>query len=100
LESRTKKKSSFSRRRSRMALSVKAWKSPTAYICIVCLHTRRNSNQQKDCGLQTNEPIGNRCFKNLDELEAVLFERCRKLLNLKPLISGLTHFYWWPEAKD
>jgi transposase len=47
----------------------------------------------------TNEPIANRCFKNLDELEAVLFERCRKLLNLKQLISGLTHFYWWPEAK-
>ena len=47
----------------------------------------------------TNEPIANRCFKNLDELETVLFERCRKLLNLKQLISGLTHFYWWPEAK-
>lgn len=47
----------------------------------------------------TNEPIANRCFKNLDELEAVLFQRCQKLLNLKQLISGLTHFYWWPEAK-
>ena len=47
----------------------------------------------------TNEPIANHCFKSLDELEAVLFERCRKLLNLKQLISGLTHFYWWPEAK-
>ena len=47
----------------------------------------------------TNEPIANRCFRNLDELEAVLFERCQKLLNLKQLISGLTHFYWWPEAK-
>ena len=47
----------------------------------------------------TNEPIANRCFKNLDELEAVLFERCRKLLNLKQLISGSTYFYWWPEAK-
>jgi hypothetical protein len=47
----------------------------------------------------TNEPIANRCFKTLDELEAVLFERCQKLLNLKHLISGLTHFYWWPEPK-
>ncbi len=42
----------------------------------------------------TNEPIANRCFKSLDELEAVLCERCRKLLNLKQLISGLTHFNW------
>ena len=33
----------------------------------------------------TNEPIANRCFKSLDELEAVLFERCQKLLNLKQL---------------
>ena len=38
--------------------------------------------------LLTNEPIANRCFKSLDELEAVLFERCQKLLNLKP--GGVT----------
>jgi hypothetical protein len=31
--------------------------------------------------------------------EAVLFERCQKLLNLKQLICGLTHFYWWPGQK-
>jgi transposase len=28
----------------------------------------------------TNEPIANRCFESLDELEAVLFDRCRRLL--------------------
>ena len=69
------------------------------WVYIVYLPTHPNCNLLKDCGLQTNEPIANRCFKSLDELEAVLFERCRKLLNLKQLISGLTHFYWWPEAK-
>jgi transposase len=42
----------------------------------------------------TNEPIANRYFTSLDELEAVLFERCQKLLNFKHLISGWTHFYW------
>lgn len=46
----------------------------------------------------TNEPIANRIFSSLNELEAVLFERCQKLLNLKELIRGLTHFHWWPEA--
>lgn len=46
----------------------------------------------------TNEPIANRCFNSLNELEEVLFERCRKLLNLKELIRGLTHFHWWPEV--
>jgi hypothetical protein len=71
-----------------MARLVKASKSLREYICIVCLHTRPNCNLQKDYGLQTNEPIANRCFRNLDELEAVLFERCRKLLNLKQLIRA------------
>jgi transposase len=47
----------------------------------------------------TNEPIANRYFSSLDELEAVLFERCKKFLNLKHLICGLTHFYGWPELK-
>ncbi len=28
----------------------------------------------------TNEPIANRCFESLDELEVVLFARCRRLL--------------------
>ena len=37
--------------------------------------------------------IANCCLINLDELEAVLFEWYRKRLNLKELISGLTHFY-------
>lgn len=48
--------------------------------------------------LLTNEPIANRSFSSLDELEEVLFERCEKLLKLKKLIRGLTHFHWWPEA--
>ena len=47
----------------------------------------------------TNEPIANRYFSSLDELEAVLYQRCQKLLDLKQLICGLTHFHWWPEPK-
>ena len=46
----------------------------------------------------TNEAIANRTFENLQELEAVLFARCKKLLNMKELIRGLTNFYWWPQA--
>ena len=44
----------------------------------------------------TNEPIANRSFESLDELEVVLFERCRRLLQQQELIRGLTFFHWWP----
>ena len=43
-----------------------------------------------------NEPIANRSFQSLDELEDVLFYRCQRLLQLQQLIRGLTFFHWWP----
>ena len=46
----------------------------------------------------TNEPIANRLFKTLDELEEVLFQRCRALLKQQDLIRGLTCFHWWPKV--
>jgi transposase len=46
----------------------------------------------------TKEPIANRSFKSLDELEVVLFERCRHLLQQLDLIRGLTFFHWWPSS--
>lgn len=42
----------------------------------------------------TNEPLANRSFSFLAQLEEVLFKRCQRLLTLKELIRGLTHFYW------
>lgn len=44
----------------------------------------------------TNEPIVNRAFETLDELEEVLVHRCQALLKQQDLIRGLTYFYWWP----
>ena len=44
----------------------------------------------------TNQPIANRCFESLDELEVVLCDRCRRLLQQQELIRGLTFFHWWP----
>jgi len=43
-----------------------------------------------------NEPIANRSFKSLDELEVVLFDRTQHLLPQPNLIRGLTFFHWWP----
>jgi transposase len=45
----------------------------------------------------TNEPIANRTFANLDELETVLVERCRVLLKQPELVQGFTHYHWWPD---
>jgi transposase len=46
----------------------------------------------------TNEPIANRSFKSLDELEELLFDRCRNLLTQQDLISHITFFHWWPRT--
>jgi len=45
-----------------------------------------------------NEPIANRSFANLDELESTTIHRCRVLLERRELIRGLTNFYWWEAA--
>ena len=46
----------------------------------------------------TNEPVANRTFKTLKELEEVVYCRCQTLLKQKELIRGLTNFYWWPKT--
>lgn len=46
----------------------------------------------------TNEPIANRTFEDLDELEEVLFNRLGQLLQQQDLIRGLTNFYWWAQV--
>ena len=42
-----------------------------------------------------DEPIANRTFETLDELEDILFHRCQFLLQQQHLIQGLTGFHWW-----
>lgn len=44
-----------------------------------------------------NEPIANRSFETLNELEEVLFHRCQQLLKQRDLIQGLTCYHWWPK---
>lgn len=44
------------------------------------------------------EPVANRHFEDLDELEEVLVGRCRKLLERPDLLRSRTHFHWWDEA--
>lgn len=48
----------------------------------------------------TNEPIANRYFETLDELEEVLVKRCQVLMAQPRLIQGYTCFHWWPTIAE
>jgi transposase len=43
-----------------------------------------------------DEPVANRAFADLDDLETVLVERCRTLKAVRHRIKAHTHFHWWP----
>lgn len=44
----------------------------------------------------TNEPIANRSFDSLDEVEEILIQRCRQIIDKPDFVHGLTNFHWWP----
>ena len=48
----------------------------------------------------SNEPLANRAFVSLDELEQVQVERCRWLQAHPALIHSYTCFHWWPSSLD
>ena len=43
-----------------------------------------------------DEPLVNRSFKCLDDLEDILEDRCRTLLTMQTEIKALTNYHWWP----
>ena len=45
----------------------------------------------------TDQPLANRTFSHLDELEEVLFLSCKRLIDQRELIQGLTNFHWWTQ---
>jgi transposase len=48
----------------------------------------------------SNEPLANRAFASLDELEQVQAERCRWLQAHPEVIRGRTSYHWWPATLD
>lgn len=44
----------------------------------------------------SNEPLANRVFHSLDELEDVQSARCRWLQAHPEIVGGRTSFHWWP----
>ena len=48
----------------------------------------------------SNEPLVNRHFHDLDELEAVQAQRCVFLQDSPDLIRSHTSFHWWPHPRE
>jgi hypothetical protein len=48
----------------------------------------------------SNEPLANRVFTSLDELEEVQAERCRWLQAHPEVVQAHTCFHWWPVLVD
>lgn len=46
-----------------------------------------------------DEPVVNRSFASLDELEAALVPRCRELAPQRQRLKSLTHYHWWPHER-
>lgn len=46
-----------------------------------------------------NEPLANKSFHTLKELEAVLGRRCCEIAEMTDFIRGLTHYHWWPSTQ-
>jgi transposase len=46
-----------------------------------------------------DEPVANRAFADLAELEGVLVERCRTLERDRPTVRAHTRFHWWPRER-
>lgn len=46
-----------------------------------------------------DEPLANRAFRTLSELERVLEDRCVCLTEMPEVIRAHTCFHWWPRAQ-
>lgn len=46
-----------------------------------------------------NEPLVNQAFESIDEVEELVYQRCRRLLQQQELIRGLTLYHWWPQVE-
>ena len=46
-----------------------------------------------------DEPVANRAFADLDELEQVLAERCRTLRADRRRVKAHTRYHWWPRER-
>ena len=48
----------------------------------------------------TDEPLANKSFDTIDELEEVLIERCQILSTMFSEIKAITNYHWWPNISS
>ena len=46
-----------------------------------------------------DEPVANRAFADLGELEAALARRCRALERQRPALKARCRYHWWPRER-
>ena len=46
-----------------------------------------------------DEPVANRAFADLDELEGVLVRRCQQLERQRRRVKARTRYHWWPRER-
>ena len=47
----------------------------------------------------SNEPLANRSFKSIAELEAVVARRCCEIAAMQDFLRDLTFYHWWPSTR-
>jgi hypothetical protein len=48
----------------------------------------------------SNEPLANRTFTSIGELETVLARRCCEINEMQDHVRRLTFYHWWPSTKS
>ena len=43
-----------------------------------------------------DEPLVNRCFDEIEQVEDILATRCQTLITMQDDICNLTNYHWWP----
>ena len=46
----------------------------------------------------SNEPLANKSFASIQDLEAVVAQRCRQMTEMQEFLRGLTFYHWWPST--
>lgn len=46
----------------------------------------------------SNEPLANRSFRSIQELEEVVSKRCCEITEMQDFVRGLTFYHWWPST--
>ena len=46
----------------------------------------------------SNEPLANKSFASIHELEEVVAHRCCEMTEMQEFLRGLTFYHWWPST--